>query len=337
MKTPWKFAVVLACVAVIFTVGVIWHRHDATSKAIKLAERGDPKAQHELALMYFYGNGVRQSFPEAAGWWRKAADQGYAKAQYNMGSDYYYGKGVQLDYADAMQWFKKAADQGDAEARCAIGWMYYYGQGVHQDYAEASRWYRKAADQGDAKAQYDLGMMLYYGKGVQLDRAEAARWYRRAADQGLAKAQYDLGYLYYYGQGVPPDRNEATHLFRSAADGGEQAAQRFLARKVSTLVKILFVTQALGGVILLLSVLGLGSPGARSREGRARLLFISAVGAFTVFCACLSWYGYTHYKVRTGAAGLNGFTVVLWILRAIMIAALLGVLFSGKKAQQQSS
>ena len=43
-----------------------------------LAERGDPYAQNNLALMYYYGEGVLQDYQTAAKWYTLAAEQGYA-------------------------------------------------------------------------------------------------------------------------------------------------------------------------------------------------------------------------------------------------------------------
>ena len=99
----------------------------------------------------------------------QAAEQGYAKAQFNLGLMYYNGQGVRQDYTQAVQWYRKAAEQGDAEAQYNLGVMYYDGQGVRKDYVEAVKWYRKAAEQGYAKAQYNLGVAYEKGKGVRQD------------------------------------------------------------------------------------------------------------------------------------------------------------------------
>ena len=42
------------------------------------AEKGDAKAQYELAMSYFKGTGVAKDEAEAVKWMRKAADQGDA-------------------------------------------------------------------------------------------------------------------------------------------------------------------------------------------------------------------------------------------------------------------
>jgi len=137
--------------------------------------------------------------------WRRAAEQGDARAQCNLGVRYYYGEGVPRDYAEELTWYHKAAEQGHARAQFNLGVYYARDEGVPRDYAKALKWYRKAADQGDAPAQCNLGVCYAHGLGVPRDHAEAVKWYRKAAGQGDANAQFNLGLAYLEGQGVPND------------------------------------------------------------------------------------------------------------------------------------
>jgi hypothetical protein len=52
---------------------------------------------------------VRQSYDEAAGWYRQAADQGLPRAQYELGNMYERGEGVLQDYVRAHMWFNLAS------------------------------------------------------------------------------------------------------------------------------------------------------------------------------------------------------------------------------------
>ncbi|MDH0356637.1 tetratricopeptide repeat protein [Morganella sp. GD04133] len=76
----------------------------------------------------------------------KAAEQGDAKAQNNLGLMYYNGEGVQQDDFKAFEWYTKAAEQGDAKAQFNLGLMYDNGEGVQQDDVKAFEWYTKAAE-----------------------------------------------------------------------------------------------------------------------------------------------------------------------------------------------
>jgi TPR repeat protein len=190
------------------------------------AEKGDPKEQYNLAIIYFVGKlGVPRDAVEAAKWHRKAADQGHATAQHTLGVMYANGQGVPKDAGEAVKWYRKAADQEDAGAQCGLGIMYANGEGVPKDASEAVKWYRKAADQGDAGGQCSLGFMYARGEGVPKDAVEAAKWYRKAADQGDTGGQCNLGVMYARGEGVPKDAVEAAKWYRKAADQGEVGAQ----------------------------------------------------------------------------------------------------------------
>ena len=114
----------------------------------------------------------------------QAAGQGYAKAQFNLGLMYYNGQGVRQDYTQAVQWYRKAAEQGLADAQYNLGVAYEKGKGVRQDDAQAVQWYRKAAEQGDAEAQYNLGVMYTQGQGVRQNLVIAKEWYGKACDNG---------------------------------------------------------------------------------------------------------------------------------------------------------
>jgi TPR repeat protein len=152
------------------------------------------------------------------------ADAGDAEAQKALGECYSNGEGVKQSYAQAAQWYRKAADQGNAGAQAALGELYEAGQGVQRNEAEAAKWYRQAADQGYAPGQYSLAVLYLMGTGVRQDIAEALKWYRQAAEQGHALAQYNLGMRYKEGKGVAQDPVEAYKWLSLAAARGIQSA-----------------------------------------------------------------------------------------------------------------
>ena len=78
----------------------------------------------------------------------QAAGQGYAKAQFNLGLMYYNGQGDRQDYVQAAQWYHKAAEQGLADAQYNLGEMYYYGRGIRQNHTLAKEWFGKACQNG---------------------------------------------------------------------------------------------------------------------------------------------------------------------------------------------
>lgn len=327
MSSFWKVLASAVGVFVMCGTAILWRIHDkgAQARLVEAAGKGDANAEYSLGHKYYHGEGFPQDYAQAARWYSKAAEQGYAKSQYALGYMYYYGQGVPQDYTEAVHWYREAADQADARAQVNLALSYYYGQGVSQDYSEAVNWYRKAADQGDAKGEDGLGLMYYQGHSVQQDYAEAVRWYRKAADQGMAKAQYDLGVLYYNGQGVPKNRTEADRWFYKAAEQGNQDAQRFLGPELTTCRKLEISIESIGGILLMVGFLLAG-------KSRWPLRMGIAPGMLCIFSAGLSWYGYTHYKIHCLLCGFNIFTSLKWLLNAVLIALLVYITRTEKKA-----
>jgi TPR repeat protein len=172
---------------------------------------------------------------------------------------------------------------------------------------------------------------------VQKDNAEAARWYRKAADQGYANAESGIGFMYFYGYGVQQDRAEANRWFRKAADQGDEYALRTLSKPLTTCRKISLVFQFIGGIFLVTGFLSLNifEPGKSLRDFRQRV--VAGTGVLCLFTAGLSWYGYTHYKIRCLNCGLNAFTLTKWLLNGVVIVLLIYIVRLEKKSKVQES
>ena len=78
------------------------------------------KAQYELGMRFFDGNGVRKSEKEAVKWWRQAAEKENAAAQYMLGFCYEYGFGYRCDKRKAEKWYRKSAKHGNIRAIDAL-------------------------------------------------------------------------------------------------------------------------------------------------------------------------------------------------------------------------
>jgi TPR repeat protein len=158
---------------------------------------------------------------------RSKAESGDAKAEAQLAQLYVKGEGLTNSYVEAAKWFRRAADQGNSDGQLGLGELYEAGQGVPKDLDQAVKLYRQAAEQGNANGQYTLAFMCESGRGVRQDHVEAAKWFRRAAEQGQPLAQYDLGQRYNLGVGVAADRVEALKwLTLAAAHGQTDAADR---------------------------------------------------------------------------------------------------------------
>jgi TPR repeat protein len=82
------------------------------------AAAGDPEAQFTLGKNYEAGrSGLKQSYAEAANWYRKSAERGNVYAQASLGILYHSGKGLPHDDVQAEMWFTVSADHAPANDR----------------------------------------------------------------------------------------------------------------------------------------------------------------------------------------------------------------------------
>lgn len=140
------------------------------------ANAGETQAEHDLAELYKFGQGVQQDYAEAAKWYLKAAENGDADSELNLGYIYQTGSGVKKNEKEAAKWLEKAAEQGVMEAESAIGSAYLNGTGVRKNKVTAARWFEKAAEQGDGDSMRQLGVMRWLGQGVSRDLVIAYMW-----------------------------------------------------------------------------------------------------------------------------------------------------------------
>jgi TPR repeat protein len=159
---------------------------------LALAERGDARAQFNLAMLYNTGRGVEQNPLEAAKWFRRAAEQGEPTSQFNLGYMYKNGRGVPRDAREAAEWYLRAALQGVPDAQFNLAQMYARGDGVLKDEAKAVALYKPAAEQGYVMAQRQFGLHLAIGQGVERDEVEAFKWLSLAAASGDETASKGL-------------------------------------------------------------------------------------------------------------------------------------------------
>ena len=210
---------------------------------IKKANEGDAKSQYELAMRYIDGDGVKQSYYNAALYARMSADQNYPEGMNLFGYLLFNGTGVSQNQAEAVMWYSKAAELGHAMAQNNLGECYFLGKGVEQCYEKGAEWYskaaelghkavmwyRKAAEQGNPKAQNNLAFCYFNGYGVEQNYEKAAEWWSEAAKKGNPKAQNNLAFCYFNGYGVEQNYEKAAEWWSEAAKKGNPKAQNNLA------------------------------------------------------------------------------------------------------------
>jgi TPR repeat protein/uncharacterized membrane protein YhaH (DUF805 family) len=208
--------------------GMLPNDKEAARWALKAANQGDPVSQGLLGVMYQLGRGVEQNDAEAVFWLQKSAAQNDLVGLLGLGDQYINGRGVSQSDSEGFRLYRRAAEQGNSTAQHLLGSMYFIGQGVEKSEVEAVRWFRSSADNGDPKGQTALAEMYVNGTGVPQSDAEGIKWYRKAADQGDSDAQYALGNMYEAGRGTEKSYAEAVKWFRKAAENGNADAQNDL-------------------------------------------------------------------------------------------------------------
>ncbi|KAL8953027.1 MAG: hypothetical protein Q9222_001077 [Ikaeria aurantiellina] len=164
-------------------------------KAAKQADKENPHALHELALLYEAptGNGIiSQDEAYAEQLFTESANLGYKFSQFRLGSAFEYGLlGCSISARQSIAWYSKAAVQNEHQSELALsGWYLTGAEGVlQQSDTEAYLWARKAAQAGLAKAEYAMGYFTEVGIGAPANIEDAKRWYWRSASQNFPKAR----------------------------------------------------------------------------------------------------------------------------------------------------
>lgn len=169
---------------------------------LEKAEKGDAKAQCEVARLYKNGDGVESSEKDSFYWYEKSAKQGNADAQCNLGFIYILGNSfVRPNPEESIKWFEKAAAQNEVFSINSLGVAYEEGAGVKVDEKKSLEYYKKAADLGHQSAQVSYAD-YYFKKNLKhlftKDEDEiCVKYYMMAARQIDSDAFLKLGSYYY--------------------------------------------------------------------------------------------------------------------------------------------
>lgn len=190
------------------------------------ADRGEARAQFDLAEKYFRGHGTARDLGQAVFWYRKAAEQGHAGAQYKMFVCLNHGAGIKADKFAAFGWLQKAVGQGHPRAYHSMGIIHESGEhGQPKDPSAAVRCYERATELGDPDGAKSLATCYHAGIGVAVDKQKAVQLYQKAAASGQQVAFVVLAGLHMEGIHLPFDNERAHALMKSAAESGLPLAQ----------------------------------------------------------------------------------------------------------------
>jgi len=102
----------------------------------------------------------------ASTWFESAAYHKHVHSEYYLGKLSYTGEGVTQSYTEAAEHYEAAAKGKDKYAYYAIGKICFDGKGVQQDYTQAAQWFSQASKENVPYADYQLARMCDKGLGV---------------------------------------------------------------------------------------------------------------------------------------------------------------------------
>ena len=141
----------------------------------------------------------RLDYAAALAEWRPLAEQGDPRAQYQLGVLHYRGDGVAQDYGQAAKWFRRAAERGDPDAQFNLG-LLYAGRGR---FAEAESAYRTAIRLEASTIQAHVNLAdLYRSQGRDDDGERVLREALTIAPEA-AEVHHALGLLLVRRQRLP--------------------------------------------------------------------------------------------------------------------------------------
>jgi TPR repeat protein len=148
------------------------------------ADRGDARAQWELALMLQRGEGTARDLPSAFSLLKTSAAAGQGPAMNTLGFWARDGVDEPRNDAEAVKWFRQAAELRNEYGLANLGDMYWYGLGgLAVDHVEAVHLWRKSAYYDNPWGRLWLARALEKGDGVPRDIPEALTQYRAVANQ----------------------------------------------------------------------------------------------------------------------------------------------------------
>jgi len=218
----------------LFWTGTAWSRPNSapdfkqTLKWVTVsANQGNIQSRENLAIWYYFGEGVQPDYATAVKWLKRALDSGSPLVRKWFSDIEFNGMGS-WSTREKLRWLRFGTAKGNLQALEALGEKLFKGQGVLQDYQEALNCLIPAAEKGSARAQYLLWIAYTQGAGVPADIQKASAWLKRSAEQGFPEAQLELGRMNAIGSGVPQNDETACKLLRAAAQQGNAQAKNLL-------------------------------------------------------------------------------------------------------------
>jgi TPR repeat protein len=170
-KSLLLFFVLINCLnALTFEEVYTIQKNEGSMKALsgykQLAQENDPKAIHELAIIYLTGDKIAKNINKAHELFKKASELGNADSTYFLAKIYLSDKTIYFDEKKAYNTFVDAANQNNAKAQLMIGRFFLMGGIVPKDYEKALHYFKLASKQKEYDANCYIAYMYASGTGV---------------------------------------------------------------------------------------------------------------------------------------------------------------------------
>ena len=156
----------------------------AISAYKELAKKNDPKAIHELGLIYLKGDGIAKNLNQAYDYFQQASDLGNIESTYMLGKIYLSSKTKYYNPKKAYNTFIDASNKNHAKSQLMIGRFFLMGEIVDKDYEKALYYFKLASKQKEYDANCYIAYMYASGLGVFPNFGRA---------NNFAEAQYKNG------------------------------------------------------------------------------------------------------------------------------------------------
>lgn len=205
-------------------LGVARDVAEATRWYMAAAEKGDPEAQLQAALILLGDKPLDRANAnrtEALAMLKAAAGRKHPVAAFNLAQIILADKPGQTGATEALPLFELAAAGNVPDAHYALARFYQTGAGgAPLDNTKALAALLAAAKGGLDTAQLDLATALADGTLAPRDYKAAFVWMKAAAERGNIIAALRLAKLYYFGLGVEGDTVAAAAWYVKAKRAG---------------------------------------------------------------------------------------------------------------------
>ena len=113
---------------------------------------------HNLALMYFRGQGVKKDYKKAKVLFEEVLDKGFPDPKNNLAWMYFNGLGMTQNTEKALELFKESAEEDHTAAILNLAWIYKNGINVKVNKQKATYWRKRAnsIEKNDWQENYEL-------------------------------------------------------------------------------------------------------------------------------------------------------------------------------------